>query len=59
MEQLLILCCFGGIPFIQFPSSLAPTQAGGSQIRHQWDPTDWIATDLSGQWAPEILKIYH
>ncbi|CAK5031957.1 unnamed protein product [Meloidogyne enterolobii] len=45
--DLLILCCFGGVPFIQFPSSTSSKQPL-DRIRHQWDPTDWVAVDVTG-----------
>uniref|UniRef100_A0A914LT49 EGF-like domain-containing protein n=1 Tax=Meloidogyne incognita TaxID=6306 RepID=A0A914LT49_MELIC len=43
--DLLILCCFGGVPFIQFPSSSSKQPL--DRIRHQWDPTDWVAVDVT------------
>uniref|UniRef100_A0A0M3HFH9 F5/8 type C domain-containing protein n=1 Tax=Ascaris lumbricoides TaxID=6252 RepID=A0A0M3HFH9_ASCLU len=45
-KHLLILCCYGGSPFvdIQLP--------GDSKIKHKstyaLDPTDWIAVDTAG-----------
>ncbi|CAK5045077.1 unnamed protein product [Meloidogyne enterolobii] len=46
--DLLILCCFGGVPFIQFPSSpSSPSKQPLDRIRHQWDPTDWVAVDVT------------
>ncbi|KAL3101172.1 hypothetical protein niasHS_001632 [Heterodera schachtii] len=46
MDLLLILCCLGGSPFIDFES--ATRNPPPAPFDHQWDPTDWVATDLSG-----------
>lgn len=53
-KHLLILCCYGGSPFvdIQLP--------GDSKIKHKstyaLDPTDWIAVDTAGVF---IIKRFH
>ena len=45
LKHLMILCCYGGVPFIDY---------GDHDIKHQstniLDPTDWIAVDSSGNW---------
>uniref|UniRef100_A0A914HMH4 EGF-like domain-containing protein n=1 Tax=Globodera rostochiensis TaxID=31243 RepID=A0A914HMH4_GLORO len=46
MDLLMILCCLGGSPFIDFGHS--PAKFPPALFDHQWDPTDWVATDLSG-----------
>ncbi|VDK26628.1 unnamed protein product [Anisakis simplex] len=55
-KHLLILCCYGGSPFVdihlQGPGEV-DTGGGGSPVKHRstyaLDPTDWIAVDTSGE----------
>ncbi|VDL71435.1 unnamed protein product [Nippostrongylus brasiliensis] len=42
LQHLLVLCCYGGQPFIDF--HLAPAHSSTQQI----DPTDWQASDIAG-----------
>ncbi|KAF7640227.1 hypothetical protein Mgra_00000055 [Meloidogyne graminicola] len=51
--DLLILCCFGGIPFIQFPFY---SKQPFDKIKHQWDPTDWIAIDITDEIPKSLDK---
>ncbi|VDM78901.1 unnamed protein product [Strongylus vulgaris] len=41
LQHLLVLCCYGGQPFIDF--HLAPAHSSTQQI----DPTDWQASDTA------------
>ncbi|KAE9553107.1 hypothetical protein FO519_003696 [Halicephalobus sp. NKZ332] len=59
LQHLLILCCYGGVPFIDY------SKPGLEKVDHHFslplDPTDWIAVDSSGSLLndtihPEILK---
>lgn len=47
LQHLLILCCYGGIPYIDYERI-----GGGDAVRNELstplDPTDWIAVDSSG-----------
>ncbi|CAG9537989.1 unnamed protein product [Cercopithifilaria johnstoni] len=45
-KHLLILCCNGGIPFIDLHSQSNLSEKYKST--HIIDPTDWIAVDISG-----------
>jgi len=55
LQHLLILCCYGGVPFLNYEISTSPTSAAdypsGPLLHafHPMDPTDWIAMDESGQ----------
>ncbi|KAK6041657.1 hypothetical protein COOONC_20838 [Cooperia oncophora] len=42
LEHLLVLCCYGGQPFVDF--HLTPAHSSTQQI----DPTDWQASDIAG-----------
>ncbi|CAD5210329.1 unnamed protein product [Bursaphelenchus okinawaensis] len=59
LKHLLILCCYGGVPFIDY----GPGGNGTSEIdmTNTLDPTDWIAVDSSGSLLnasihPELLS---
>ncbi|KIH56723.1 hypothetical protein ANCDUO_13095 [Ancylostoma duodenale] len=41
LQHLLVLCCYGGQPFVDF--HLAPAHSSTQQI----DPTDWQASDTA------------
>ena len=51
-QHLLILCCFGGIPYIDFDqpnfyrNAISDPQIGSL---NPLDPTNWIAVDESGK----------
>lgn len=50
--HFLILCCFGGMPFIDFdslPSNRLVNKRHQSAHLHPLDLTDWIAADESGK----------
>lgn len=51
VEHLLILCCFGGLPFIDyFATQLKNKNINEKHLSTQLiDPTDWIAVDLPGK----------
>ncbi|XGW08561.1 hypothetical protein V3C99_011131 [Haemonchus contortus] len=42
LQHLLVLCCYGGQPFVDF--HLTPAHSSTQQI----DPTDWQASDIAG-----------
>uniref|UniRef100_A0A0R3RJB3 PITH domain-containing protein n=1 Tax=Elaeophora elaphi TaxID=1147741 RepID=A0A0R3RJB3_9BILA len=48
-KHLLILCCNGGLPFIDLHTQ--SDLNGKHKSTHTVDPTDWIAVDTSG---PEL-----
>uniref|UniRef100_A0A915DY25 EGF-like domain-containing protein n=1 Tax=Ditylenchus dipsaci TaxID=166011 RepID=A0A915DY25_9BILA len=63
LQHLLILCCYGGAPYIDYLPSNSDS-ALTTAIRHEStrmvDPTDWIAVDSTGSLLnstihPEIL----
>ncbi|VDN06166.1 unnamed protein product [Thelazia callipaeda] len=45
-KHLLILCCYGGTPFVDFHAG--SNLKGKYQSMHSVDPTDWIAIDTAG-----------
>uniref|UniRef100_A0A1I7VBE4 Uncharacterized protein n=1 Tax=Loa loa TaxID=7209 RepID=A0A1I7VBE4_LOALO len=45
-KHLLILCCNGGVPFIDFHNQ--SNLRGKHKLTQIIDPTDWIAVDTSG-----------
>ncbi|CAJ0945976.1 unnamed protein product, partial [Mesorhabditis belari] len=47
MEALLILCCFGGQPYVDL-------HLEKFHSHHVIDPTDWMATDIAGELIPNI-----
>lgn len=50
VQHLLILCCFGGVPFIDYFASKHSNKIRNLNhvSKRIIDPTDWIATDLPG-----------
>ncbi|CAI4233404.1 unnamed protein product [Auanema sp. JU1783] len=42
LQHLLILCCYGGQPYIDFHQDIS------HQFTRQMDPTEWMATDTAG-----------
>lgn len=60
MQNLLILCCYGGVPYIDYFAALGSGGSGStplSGMAHLMDPTDWIATDQSGRRRREFYPI--
>ncbi|CAD5215107.1 unnamed protein product [Bursaphelenchus xylophilus] len=59
LKHLLILCCYGGVPFIDYGPGTNETD-GKLDMSNMLDPTDWIAVDSSGSLLnasihPELL----
>lgn len=48
LRHLLILCCYGGVPHIDYGPAAAQSGGGSWQLSNTLDPTDWIAVDSSG-----------
>lgn len=46
LQHLLILCCYGGVPYIDYFAKNANLR---HEATHALDPTDWIAIDSSGK----------
>lgn len=44
-QHLLILCCYGGVPFIDY---LTNNEKNNLKSTHLMDPFDWIAIDSEG-----------
>jgi hypothetical protein len=62
LQHLLILCCYGGVPFINYETadnSRASSSSGyrpSSQSQlHPLDLTDWVAIDEPGQFLNASL----
>uniref|UniRef100_A0A1I7X2A0 CBM_48 domain-containing protein n=1 Tax=Heterorhabditis bacteriophora TaxID=37862 RepID=A0A1I7X2A0_HETBA len=53
LHHLLILCCYGGQPFINFHSNIQ------HQGTHQIDPTDWVATDTAGRIRNGVFYMHY
>lgn len=51
LQHLLVLCCYGGQPFVDF--HLAPAHSSTQQI----DPTDWQASDTAGMHETRNLNL--
>ena len=49
LEHLLVLCCYGGQPYLDFHPALRSVR--------QLDPTEWVAEDIAGGSFAYILEI--
>lgn len=55
-KHLIILCCYGGTPFVDLHAASHLKQK--HQSTHIVDPTDWIAVDTSGIFFFLLLIVF-
>lgn len=55
LRHLLILCCYGGMPYIDYGNAKHGIN-WRPEFSNTLDPTDWIAVDSSGNYILCLTK---